>query len=575
MTNYLDRILFIKNYGLYLLIILFHLINLPSSLNKPFYSKGEPREALSSQYMLETGHWIIAKRYGDEIQTKPPFSHWITAVSSLLAKEVTEFTARIPSLIFSLAVLIYFFVFLSKELNTKIAFYTCLILILAPEWLRASQTSRVDMTLAGCQTLASLILYQYYQSNFLKKKYLVISVFFLSCAFLTKGPVGLVLPLAAFASFLIIKRIPFRKIIAEGLIITALSSLLPGLWYFLAYQELGYEFLQVVLLENVQRLSSTMSTGDEPHEHTIFYLYLTVLAGIMPFSIYLITGLWEQKSYYSIKSICLKIWKNDLLLYFTLITVTELTFFSIPSSKRSVYLLPIYPYLAFFLGSFFLNFHEFKSWKILNRIFLAMISFFAVVTAIFLMLDFNQLASTLNLSPRKLIEFNFYQKNFGADFGINFHGIGLLLFILTPLFFKIIIKKHPTAELRFLTITYALALILISGVILPRLSKSLTANNLAPKFQAIINQRPLAAYTYNFRDYALNFYMDGQLKELAKTSKKPIAEKEFYLICKDIECKEAQQKLAKNYNYQHLMSGYFSFDWPSKLYHLYQVRTGS
>ncbi len=550
-----------------MLILLYLLINVPSSITKPFYSKGEPREALSSQYMLKTNNWVIAKRYGDEIQTKPPFSHWISAVSSLPAGKVSEFTSRIPSLLFSFLVLVGFYCFLSKQTNPRIAFYSCLFLLLTPEWLRASQTSRVDMTLAGAQTLGTLVLYQYYLSNFKNKKLVLLASLLFGMAFLTKGPVGLVLPLASFGGFLLIKKIAFKKILLESILIATIASILPLCWYLFAYKQLGDQFIQVVFLENFQRLSSTMSDGEEPHEHSFIYLYSTVILGLLPFSLYLIAGLSEFKFKQSLRELYKKILQNDLYLYFVVFTLVTALFFAIPSSKRSVYLLPIYPYLAFFLTIYFQEFKNLRFWKIINYTLLSLISFLGLVVLIFLLLDFNHLP----LSERKLLELNFYQTLFRKDFGLNLHGLVLVALTLIPLIFKLVLKRFPKIELQFLTVTYIILLILISNFVLPRLSEGLTTKYLAKSFEAKILHPELPIYSYNFRDYGLNFYLHGHIQEFPKTVTSAIPEEQFYMICKELECQDATTSLAEEYTAQKIDSGYFSFEWPSKQYTLYYL----
>ena len=49
----------------------------------PFYTRGEPREAVVVWEICSTGEWILPLRNGTEIPSKPPLFHWLGA---LLAK---------------------------------------------------------------------------------------------------------------------------------------------------------------------------------------------------------------------------------------------------------------------------------------------------------------------------------------------------------------------------------------------------------------------------------------------------------------------------------------------------------
>lgn len=62
----------------------------------PFFNRGEPREALVVQSIVETGEWLFPLRDGG-IPSKPPLFHWFGALTSLAWGEVTEATVRFPS----------------------------------------------------------------------------------------------------------------------------------------------------------------------------------------------------------------------------------------------------------------------------------------------------------------------------------------------------------------------------------------------------------------------------------------------------------------------------------------------
>ena len=64
-----------------------------------FNTKGEPREAIVAQTMLQTDNWVLPSNNGGEFAYKPPLFHWLVALSSLPGGEVTEFTSQGPDIL--------------------------------------------------------------------------------------------------------------------------------------------------------------------------------------------------------------------------------------------------------------------------------------------------------------------------------------------------------------------------------------------------------------------------------------------------------------------------------------------
>src|SRR6201993_1403813 len=68
----------------------------------PFYTKGEPREAVTVFNMLHGGGLILPLRAGIEVPSKPLLMHWLAAIISMLAGGVSEWTVRVPSALFAI-----------------------------------------------------------------------------------------------------------------------------------------------------------------------------------------------------------------------------------------------------------------------------------------------------------------------------------------------------------------------------------------------------------------------------------------------------------------------------------------
>jgi hypothetical protein len=51
--------------------------------DKPFYTKGEAREAIVVWEIVHSGEWILPLRNGQIVPSKPPLFHWCGAFLSL------------------------------------------------------------------------------------------------------------------------------------------------------------------------------------------------------------------------------------------------------------------------------------------------------------------------------------------------------------------------------------------------------------------------------------------------------------------------------------------------------------
>ena len=321
-----------------------------------FHTRGEPREAVVALSMLNQGNWILPTNNGVEIAFKPPFFHWCIAAFSSLTGAVSEMTSRLPSALGLIAMVLCSFVFFAKRRGVEVSFVAALITLTNFEVHRAGVACRVDMVLTAMMVISLLQLYKWGEREL--KGVPFWAVLTLSAAFLTKGPTGIVLPCVVPAVFLWIRGINFFKIFYKFLMVALLSCVLPCLWYWAAYQQGGERFLDLVLEENVYRFLGNMTYA--AHVNPAYYNVVTVVAGYLPYTLLPLISLFFLK--YKKCSIRPGEWwtrfvtyirnMDDARLFSLLSIVIIFVFYCIPKSKRSVYLLPIYPFIAYFLAEF-------------------------------------------------------------------------------------------------------------------------------------------------------------------------------------------------------------------------------
>lgn len=319
-----------------------------------FNTKGEPREAVVAFTMLKDGNWILPVNNGGDIAYKPPFFHWCIALFSLLAGGVNEYTSRLPSALALIFMTLGVYVFYARRRGTLEGVLTALFTLTAFEVHRAGTNCRVDMVLTAFIVGAMLLLYRWWERGARGLPWM--AVLCMSGATLTKGPVGIVLPLLVMFVLMLVRGARFWPTVGKMALTGVLACVLPAVWYVAAYQEGGDAFLQLVKEENLDRFTGKMSY--ESHVEPFYYNFITLIAGWLPWTVLLVAAVglvpWRRlKGRFarlrSMQPVELFTWLAFLLVLF---------FYCIPKSKRSVYLLPVYPFMAWLIARFVMYFHH-------------------------------------------------------------------------------------------------------------------------------------------------------------------------------------------------------------------------
>lgn len=350
--------------GFWLLLIVACVALLPFLGLADFHTKGEPREAVVAYSMLESDDWVLPRNNGGDIPYKPPFFHWtIAAASAATGGAVSEFTSRLPSAVALIAMTLMLYVFLVRRKGVTVALLASLVSLTAFELHRAGANCRVDMMLTALTVGALLLLYRWWERGLKGVPWLAILL--MSCATLTKGPVGSLIPCLAAGVFLLLRGVNFFKAFLLLAAWGVMSFVLPLCWYYAAWLHQGQEFLDLVMEENFGRMTNTMSY--DSCVNPWHYNFLTLLGGYVPWVLLVLislftldwrrlfrrndapaagaSGLWQ--------GIVDKVRNADPVTLFSAVcTVVIFLFYCFPQSKRSVYLMPIYPFIAYFLARY-------------------------------------------------------------------------------------------------------------------------------------------------------------------------------------------------------------------------------
>lgn len=435
-------------------IFIFSLVIFLTGSNAPFISTGEPREAIVAQSMIINQDLLSSVRYSDELATKPPLLHWCMVAAAKLTNGLNEVSARLPSIVSASIAVTAWCIFLIPLIGFRSAILTFAILTSSAEWFRHASHARVDMLLAANISLALILIFNWIQKE--KFYYLLLSVIFLIGAALTKGPVGVAIPiLITCVSLIYWKKFTFNKFIQLGLI--ACISILPLFTWYLAVNKATHgNLFDIIVNENIGRLLGNMNEGTDAHRHGFFYLFGAFFTGLLPWSLFIVPflpKLWKRLKLTKFRN-------TDPIIQWCAISVIICFFlFLIPSSKRGVYLLPCYPAMAALLAVTLNNFIS-EATKIANKTLFILIGLFfcfwmILVIFKFQFVDFENFTS----SAKALNEINFYKGLFSLKLSnlsyLDFLQISLpILFILASIYSFRKNSKHVYLNIAFLIILF-------------------------------------------------------------------------------------------------------------------------
>ena len=282
-------------YGLILILILFLILYFYRLGSVGLIDVDEPRYAEAGREMLESGNWIVPYFNYEVRYDKPILFYWLEAVSMKLFG-VNEFAARFPSVAMSLLCLSMLFVLIKNIFNFEVALVGVLILISCFEFVALSRFSVTDMTLSAFISSSFCSFYLGYNNIINSHKLLhmqvkefscwyILGFIFLALAFLTKGPVSIILFLLVLVPFFLwIGKLEYFYKNISFWIGTVIFFLIIAPWYISVHCATGGDFTKVFFgLHNFSRYTSVVSG----HRGSIFYFIPVVLIGFLPWIFFL------------------------------------------------------------------------------------------------------------------------------------------------------------------------------------------------------------------------------------------------------------------------------------------------
>ncbi|NOY54178.1 MAG: glycosyltransferase family 39 protein, partial [Deltaproteobacteria bacterium] len=294
----------------------------------------EPRGAVIAHEMLQRGDWIHLSYNGHPVTdnpalVKPPLYYWSIALFSALQGHVDEFSARLPSALAGITTAILVFFLGARIFGTKTGFLGGLIFISNHMLFEQARSAEIDMTLTFLITAALFLFYHCYHEHY-RPGWLYPAYAALGLAVLAKGPVGVIVPLMIAFLYLLARRdlkaIGKIKLPAGLLIILAVAS--P--WFILEGRAFGAEFF---FRQNFERFFHAFD-----HIQPWYYYFVKLPIHFLPWTLLLPAAVayWFRRRKEKNPG------RTFLLIWF----IATFVFFSLSQSKRSLYIVPLYPALS-------------------------------------------------------------------------------------------------------------------------------------------------------------------------------------------------------------------------------------
>ncbi|NOY53463.1 MAG: glycosyltransferase family 39 protein [Deltaproteobacteria bacterium] len=443
----------------------------------------ELRYAEVAREMRESGNWFLPTLNYKIYPDKPPVFFWLLALSQKGLGETTT-AALLPSICSGL-LLLYVTFLLGRELYDEdtglLSAWICSTFLL---FLLVAQVVRMDLLFTLLITTALYWIFGHLKEERKDRRRPYAGYLLIGLALVTKGPVGLIVPVLAFLPLLMQGRRELIRRLAPGRGIL-LILLIPLLWLVPAALSGGKEYLTEILFhQSAGRLVHSFA-----HAKPFYYYFMIFPVLFLPWSpfllLYGIPGVRDALASHRQSRIFLLSWIAGTLLFFSLV-----------SGKIAIYLLPIMPGLSILIGractTVLYNATE-RGKSFLFPVVLILTAFFCIGGAVALLIISGKGEVSFPLSLR-----------LGVSLIPAAGGVLLVLFAF---------RNRPVYGI----VTVGLTSILLSGaltcLILPRINPDLSLKPMAEAIQFLEGEHPrVAGYKIDLRYLA--YYLHTPYRKL-------------------------------------------------------------
>ena len=484
--------------------------------------------------MLVTNDYTTVQIDFEPFWEKPPLFMWLQALSMKIFG-ITEFAARLPNAIAGVLIMLVLFNVGKKFFDEKFGLYFSLSYF--GGWLAFmySKSGIIDPWFNLFMFLSIYFMILVYSEEYKKRiKNVFLSAFFASLATLTKGPVGILIPMLTYF-FALFFHEGVRRIISIKEIIVFVVTLLVvgGSWFFILIVEGKYEVIVDFILYQI-RLFSTQDAG---HGGPFYYHFVVLLLGFFPLSFFAIYGMKKsiRKNGLSEKQQKFSGW---MFILFWVVVIL----FSIVKTKIIHYSSMAYYPIAFFsaLAFYRMKDNELKSLKLIRGLTFLVAFLWSLAIAL---LPFVEKHKNYILQSN-IIGDVFAKESFATMYAGFDYSITFLSFVFVLLFGWIIfwVKDKRSFFLKIILVS-AIFLEVVIVYVVPKVE--VYSQRSAIDFYKQFKKQNVYIYPLGFKSYSHLFYAQkpyGLKKIPIKSLLRCESEYPVYFVAKINKAEEIENK---------------------------------
>ncbi len=325
--------------GLSLIVLLTGVLYTTIAVCWPKFSRAEVFFAECAREMLKTSNLVTPLYHGKPFFDKPILVYWLI-LGTFKTIGITHLAARIPSIIAALLTITTTAVSTALIAGTLPGLLSAMLLGSAFMFFSFAALCMSDMLLTLFDATTLSFLYAGTLSQKRRFAFWWLAAASMGLAFLTKGPVGLVLPAVSFLIYLALTK-QLKLIKPQHVVVGGITAgILASPWFLAAYHANGMGAMQYFFLhENLERFAGSTYDSRRP----IWFMFLSLFTGFLPWSVFLPLSLIG-----SIKKFRAGLAAPEarIELFLWLWVATVILFFSCSRGKIDYYALPTYPAAA-------------------------------------------------------------------------------------------------------------------------------------------------------------------------------------------------------------------------------------
>jgi 4-amino-4-deoxy-L-arabinose transferase-like glycosyltransferase len=326
--------------------------------------RDEGRNAEAGREMLETGDWVSPTFNYEPRFAKPVLVYWLMGLSYRWFG-VDEFSARLPSAVFGLGLILLQYLFLSRFCGPTVGLFGALMLLLNVQIIGLSRMVLTDSVLIFLTTLSLYSFWLAFHGRSTERWWRWVFYLGMALATLAKGPVGFLVPLITVALYLTATG-QWRRFWEEGspLAGSLLFAAIALPWYAVMWSLHGTQYAASAQANTVGRFLKPM----EGHGFTVLFYLPVLLLGFFPWSGWLPFAwydaykdwraargkgqektIWMEDAHYASNPVSLTFGPQaprELEWFAATWVVGVLVFFTLSSTRLAHYIAPLYPAAA-------------------------------------------------------------------------------------------------------------------------------------------------------------------------------------------------------------------------------------